>query len=415
MIIPSIDLRGGKAVQLRQGRDLMITSQENPIELARRFNRFGPVAVVDLDAAMGKKHNRYLIEHICRVADVRVGGGIRDVETGLDFLRAGAQSIIIGTNADPELLKQFPKNRVIVALDHRNGIVVDRGWTQATTETPEERAQRLTPYCNGFLCTFVQQEGCMTGLPTEEALRLQKALPHPVTFAGGVATTEEAVALCKMGLDVQVGMALYSGKLDLAQTIVGSVNFEKGMGIVPTIVQEESTGQVLMLAYSSPDSLKKSLKEGKGIYFSRSRGELWEKGATSGHVQELVSCRIDCDRDTLLFTVRQQGPACHTGSHSCFNSQSRFSVDRLVHTLQERLHQESEGSYAKKLLNNPEFLLRKIMEEAFELTRAKTRQDIRWEATDLVFHLLVKLVQEDLCWTDILSELASRETLRRKE
>ncbi len=415
MIIPSIDLREGKAVQLRQGRDLMITSEENPIELARRFNRFGPVAVVDLDAALETGDNLPLIEQLCRVAQIRVGGGIRDVQRGLTLLKAGAESIIIGTCASPEFLQQFPKQRVMVALDHKNGSVVDNGWTQTTNETIEERALRLAPYCSGFLCTFVQQEGCMTGLPLEEALRLQKLFLHPVIFAGGVATTQEAIALCRAGLDVQIGMALYSGKLDLAETIVGSVNFEKGMGIVPTIVQEESTGQVLMLAYSSQESLKKALEEGKGIYLSRSRQELWEKGGTSGHTQELISCRPDCDRDTLLFTVRQQGPACHTGSHSCFCLPHRLSIEGLMQTLQERIKHKPEGSYTTKLLNDPELLLRKIMEETFEVTRAKTWKEMRWETADLIYHLLVGLTQTDLSWNDILSELASRETLRRQK
>ena len=213
MIIPSIDLRGGRAVQLRRGRDHVLTADRDPIELAAEFNRYGEVAVVDLDAALGQGDNLPLIRRLCQVADVRVGGGIRDMDRARSLLRAGARRLIIGTAAEPELLARLPKDRVMVALDHLpGGEVVDRGWTHKTGEDLAQRAWRLAPYCSGFLCTFVEHEGGMGGMPIEEARHLHETLPHPVTVAGGVAGTDDAVALCRLGLDVQVGMALYTDR-----------------------------------------------------------------------------------------------------------------------------------------------------------------------------------------------------------
>ncbi|MCU0723997.1 MAG: HisA/HisF-related TIM barrel protein, partial [Planctomycetes bacterium] len=376
MIVPSIDLMGGKAVQLRQGRERVLTSDRDPVELAAEFNRYGEVAVIDLDAALGRGDNLELVRRICRVADVRAGGGIRDGKRGDELLRAGARRLIVGTAAAPDFLRQFPADRVMVAIDHRRGEVVDEGWTRSTGESWEDRAKRLAPFCFGFLCTFVEVEGGLGGLDLEAVREVQEKAGRPVTVAGGVAGTEDALAAARLGVDVQVGMALYTGRLDLAECVAGLVDFGKSP-LVPTVVRDEA-GQVLMVAFSSPDSLRRALREGKGIYFSRSRNEIWEKGLTSGHVQALVSCRLDCDRDALLFTVRQTGPACHTGSYSCFGDRE-FGLPELFETLRQRKRDLPEGSYSAKLFRDREKLKRKIMEEAFETATAKDRRNAVWE------------------------------------
>ena len=132
MMIPSIDLMGGKAVQLRGGREHVLTCERDPVELALEFNRYGEVAVIDLDAALGRGDNIETMRRILAVCDARVGGGVRDRRRGEELLRAGASCIIVGTQATPEFLSAFPRERVMVALDHRGGEVVDAGWTRAT-------------------------------------------------------------------------------------------------------------------------------------------------------------------------------------------------------------------------------------------------------------------------------------------
>lgn len=188
MLIGSIDIMNGKAVQLRGGKDLVIESERDPIELAREFNRFGEVAVIDLDAAMGKGSNAELIERICLVADVRVGGGIRNPEIARRFLKAGAKRLIVGTAATPELLGQFPPELMMVALDHRKGEVTDKGWLSQTGETVQSRADRLKDYCGSFLCTFVEHEGGLGGMPMDEVIAFHKSLGRPLTVAGGIST-----------------------------------------------------------------------------------------------------------------------------------------------------------------------------------------------------------------------------------
>ncbi|MFM7469237.1 MAG: phosphoribosyl-ATP diphosphatase [Vampirovibrionales bacterium] len=411
-IVCSIDLMDGKAVQLRQGKTHVLTAEESPHELVKRFARYGEVAVIDLDAAMKTgKDNLALIESLCQLADIRVGGGVRDLERATRLLKAGAQQLIIGTAATPEFLSQLPRQRVSVALDHlRSGEVVDHGWKAGTGETLHARAERLAPYCSGFLCTFVEDEGGLGGLPLESVAQLQKTLPHPITVAGGVKHTEDAVAACLLGVDVQVGMALYTGLLDPVEVVVQSCHFDKyADGLIPTIVQDRYTREVLMLAFSSEASLRHALTEGVGAYFSRSRKNLWVKGATSGHTQTLVQLRPDCDGDTLLFQVEQQEAACHRETPTCFSHlEGRFQMVHLFQKLQERRTHAPEGSYTRKLFQQPKLLQRKLMEEAFETTQATTQEELIWELGDLLFFLATTAVAQGISWQRLESELAGR-------
>lgn len=247
-----------------------------------------------------------------------------------------------------------------MALDHRGEVVVDQGWVNSTGETIWQRAERLAPYCSGFLTTFVEDEGCLQGMNIEAVKKLKAALPGQLTVAGGIKETAEVAAISALGIDVQVGMALYKGLVSPIDSVLQSIKYAAD-GLIPTIVQDPA-GQILMLAYSSQESLKLALSEGRGIYFSRSRQEIWRKGETSGHVQELISCRSDCDRDTLLFTVKQADAACHNNTYSCFGqatSDRKFSLSSLFATLQERRINAPEGSYTAKLFANRRLLLKK--------------------------------------------------------
>ena len=406
MVVASIDLQGGKAVQLRQGRHHVLTDDRDPRELLLYFNRFGPVAVVDLDAALGKGDNLGLIKELCRLGEVRVGGGIRDKERALALLRAGASKLVIGTAATKEFLQHLPPDKVIVALDNKKGQVVDKGWVNETGETVAERAKKISDYCSGFLCTFVEREGGLGGMDEEQVLAIKKILPHRLTVAGGVADTNEAIELSKLGVEVQVGMALYTDKLDLCQCLVQSLAWEKQAGPIPTIVQA-TDGQILMLAYSTKESLSQALNQGKGIYYSRSRKELWVKGKTSGNKQHLIKVRSDCDKDALLFTVEQQGPACHENRRSCFGD-GQFTLATLFHIIKDRKNNPKTGSYVNTLLADKELIHQKILEEANEVISAPNFDNLRWECGDLFFHLAVKALSEGVTLQDILSELAAR-------
>lgn len=406
MIIPSIDLMDGKAVQLKQGKDKVL-EREDVLELAKYYARFGEIAVVDLDAAMGKGDNEALIAKICKVAQCRVGGGIRTVEKAKRMISLGARKIIIGTAADENFLVQLPKERVIVAIDSRNGKITLNGWKSDTEFSTESYVRRFGDFCSGFLYTIVEKEGMMEGTNLEAFKRIREVTHLPIVAAGGITTLEEIQELEKLNISSQLGMAIYTGKIKLEDAFCACLNFEKQNGLLPTIVQDESSKQVLMLAYSNRESIEKSLKTGQATYFSRSRNELWTKGETSGNCQELLSAKFDCDCDTLLFKVKQTGNACHLDRYSCFEDKD-FTLQELFELILERKVSLPEKSYTAKLFKEDFYLKRKIMEEAFELVSFQEGDGLGWEAADFVYHLMVFLARHDVNWQDLVNNLASR-------
>ena len=402
MLIPSIDIMNGKAVQLRQGKKKVLCSEKNPVEIALEFNRYGTPAVIDLDAAMGRGSNTELVKEICRETGARVGGGIRSPERARDFLRAGASKLILGTALLDDFVQDLPRERVQAALDTRNGIVMTHGWKQSTGKTIADAISDAETRAGSLLCTFIETEGTMQGLPSGRIKQIQSLTTLPITVAGGVKNTENAVTAMKCGVDVQVGMSLYTGKLDPALALSNMLN--EG-DLYPTVT-EDTNGQVLMLAWSNRESLNKALQTGKGIYYSRSRKSLWEKGETSGNTQQLTGCRFDCDSDTLLFTVNQRGVACHTGNYSCFGDR-RFQPGVLRETVHQRNNAGLE-SYTSLLLEKPALLRKKLIEEAAEVVFAESRDEVIWEAADLLYFLTVVLEEKNCSWKAVMAELEGR-------
>lgn len=408
MIIPSIDLMDGKAVQLRQGKEKVL-EKDNVIELAKYYARFGEVAVIDLDAAMNKgKDNEDIIKEICKIADCRVGGGIRDIEKAKRILSYGAKKIIIGTAANENFLSKLPYDRVIVAIDSRNGKITVDGWQTDTDVSTQSYVQRFGDFCSGFLYTIVEKEGMLEGTNLEAFKDIRKITNKPIVAAGGITTIDEILELEKMDISCQLGMSIYTGKINLEEAFCACLDFNKSQdGLIPTVVQDKDTKQVLMLAYSNKESVLKSLTTGKATYYSRSRQELWTKGESSGNTQELISAKFDCDRDTILYKVNQTGNACHLNRYSCFEDKD-FCINDLYKLILDRKNKMPEGSYTTKLFNNEFYLKRKIMEEAFESVNFEFGDGLGWEAADLIYHLLVFMAKHNITPNDITNNLASR-------
>lgn len=410
MIIPSIDVSQGRAVQLRQGSEHLLTSPRDPVDLAVEFARYGPVAVVDLDAARGTGDNREVIAACCKVAPCRVGGGVRSADDVRRWIRAGAQQVVIGTAASPDFLKQFPPEWLIVALDSRGTEVVDHGWTRRTGRNVFDVARATAPFCSEFLFTQVQAEGTLAGPDLTTARALGDLTDRPITVAGGIRDAADITALEDLGMNSQVGRAIYEGALDLTEAFVAQVRLNTHK-TVPTIVQCALTGQVLMLAYSNADSLRRALTDGQGWYYSRSRQSLWRKGETSGHTQKLVRARWDCDRDTLLFTVEQTGPACHTNADTCFGPIRHDPLRSLASTLARRkadLVNPGARTYTQELLSNPNRLAGKLREEVEEVILAANPENLTWECSDVLYHLMVKMTAAEIPLNEVLNELRSR-------
>jgi phosphoribosyl-ATP pyrophosphohydrolase len=405
MIVPSIDILGGRAVQLRGGKHPVLDVGD-PEEVADRYSRVGEIAVVDLDAALGKGDNIEQVLRIVRRHPCRVGGGLRTKEKVLRYLDAGAKSVMLGTKAEPEFLATLPRERLIAALDEKGGEVVVEGWTRGTGRGIQERMSVLAPFVAGFLVTFVDDEGSLGGIGIDRARSLIAAAGGTrVTFAGGAAGAAEIGELDRAGADVQAGTAIAMGRLSLAEAFAASLSSDRPDGLWPTVVCDEG-GRALGLVWSDMESLAAAIDTGRGTYKSRSRG-LWVKGESSGDVQDLIRVEADCDRDAIRFTVRQNGRGfCHLSRRGCFDDGS--GIERLERTLKSRKADAPAGSYTRKLFDDPSLLASKLREEADELNRASGPEEASAEAADVIYFALTKAIAEGSSLAQIEAELDRR-------
>jgi phosphoribosylformimino-5-aminoimidazole carboxamide ribotide isomerase len=208
----------GKVVQLVQGRDKALEG-DAPLEMLQKFAGFAEIQVIDLDAAMGRGENSGLVELLASRAKCRVGGGVRTAARARKLVEQGAHRVIIGTAAFTPAIEEIAAavtpEKILIALDSKEGKVVVKGWQESTEFTAEEVIGRLEPYCSEFLCTYVDKEGMMQGTDLDWFRRLRAATSHEITAAGGITTIEEIRALKAMNVHAALGMAIYTGRLDL--------------------------------------------------------------------------------------------------------------------------------------------------------------------------------------------------------
>jgi phosphoribosylformimino-5-aminoimidazole carboxamide ribotide isomerase len=224
MLIPAIDLKGGKVVQLIQGEKLAVESSDLDYWIGR-FTGFPRVNVIDLDAAMSTGSNDALVREICRRLPCQVGGGVRTTDRALELVGIGARKVIVGSalfkegRVDIDSAQRFADavgvERLIGAVDSKRGHVVTHGWKSATATTAAKAVRALEPYCGEFLYTHVDKEGLMKGTDIAAIRRVRDATRRPLIAAGGVTTQAEIDELDGLGIDAVVGMAFYTGALDL--------------------------------------------------------------------------------------------------------------------------------------------------------------------------------------------------------
>jgi phosphoribosylformimino-5-aminoimidazole carboxamide ribotide isomerase len=220
MLIPSIDLMGGKVVQLVQGSKKALEF-DDPQEWIDRFRKYPLVQLIDLDAALGRGHNRELVREIARQLPCQVGGGIRTIEDAEKALSTGAKKIILGSslisngainlNFAREISAQLGTEKLVFALDSRAGHVAIKGWQELTSITAAEMIRALEPFCSAFLYTHIDTEGLLQGLPLDIVCKLRAETSRQFIAAGGIRSQQEIEALDDLGIDAVVGMAIYQG------------------------------------------------------------------------------------------------------------------------------------------------------------------------------------------------------------
>jgi len=222
MLIPSIDLMGGKIVQLVQGEKKKLEF-DNFDYWIERFSKYPIVQLIDLDAARGTGDNRLLVKQIAGRLPCQVGGGIRDVETSQELLNMGARKVIIGSALltagqinrahARSLAKKIPTGALMFALDSKGGRVAIDGWRTTTAITAFDMIRELEPFCETFLYTHIDTEGLMGGIPMDTVQAIKRATTRHLVVAGGITQQTEIDSLDALGIDAVVGMALYSGKI----------------------------------------------------------------------------------------------------------------------------------------------------------------------------------------------------------
>jgi len=430
MVIASIDIQNGKVVQLKQGAELVL-QRDNHLELAEEFDRYGEIAVIDLDAAMGKGSNLEMIKSLLRKAECRVGGGIKSPQQAQELVSLGARKIIVGSSAFRDtakkgaggefavnvpflesMLKKIGRERLIVAVDARAGEIVVDGWKTPTGLDLIETAKLVEPFAGELLFTCVEREGTMTGIDLAPVRKLREAVSCQITVAGGVSTLAEVEEIAAIGCDVQLGMALYTGKINLADAFIVSLNWKKGETQFPTfhsllpIIVQSTDGQVLMTGFTDKEALAETFKRGNVCFHSRTRNKLWMKGENSGNVLKLIRLRTDCDKDAILAIAEPEGSVCHTGAWSCFTNNRGYTLQFLQNIIKDRFRNPAPGSYTATL--DDELVREKILEEAKELCEAKAREEIVWEAADLLYFTTVLMTKAGVSIQEILDELDRR-------
>ena len=210
----------------------------------------------------------------------------------------------------------------------------------------------------------------------------------------------------------------------MAEITVNDLKFDE-KGLIPAVVVDNVSRKVLTVAYMNKESLEITLKEGRTCFFSRSRQELWRKGETSGNVQHVARITADCDRDALVVVVKKDGPACHTGTDSCFNDDlfvsdevADFTADGLMDLIRDRKENGKEGSYTTYLFEKGlDKILKKVGEECTEViiaAKAEDKKETIYEIADLMYHVMVLMCEAGITPADVINELASRHVIDKK-
>ena len=423
-IVATIYLKDGMAVPNSKETD----KKTDVLELARLYNDSGIDKIICYDLSTDdEEHEKNIlaIREINRNIEIKTcgGGNIKRLEDVKKLLYAGCIEVILnGSKPETvELLKEasarFGSEKLLVSLTTIDFIF-------KTKEFLEENVHELVIYNRALLDSL---EG-ITDVPyivdVEEnnfddiasLLRSEKIRGISGSFINNVEDTDIMQLKCELS-DAGIKMDNFEPKLSWSDLKVGSD------GLVPVIVQDYQTSEVLMLAYMNEEAFNTTIRIGKLTYYSRSRQELWIKGMTSGHIQYVKSLTADCDFDTILAKVSQVGGiACHTGAPNCFfneiikkeyTERNPLKVFESVYdVIVDRREHPKEGSYTNYLFDKGiDKILKKVGEEATEIVIAAKNPDneeVKYEMSDFLYHMMVLMVEKGVTWEDVTRELAQR-------
>lgn len=422
-IVATIYLKDQKAVK---GLSDLSVLHEDVIELARFYNDSGidKIMILDLsDTDEEHEKNIHTIKNINRNVEIKVcaGGNINRLEDIKKFIYAGCLQVIVN-GAKPgsielaeEASSRFGKDRILVSVanldfvfKHQN--VMDENFHELLVLNPDiiDSIENTTDVPHVIYMKEYDEEQILTILKRKN-----------VRGIAGDFINDPKTDIMKLKSELS-GKGI---KMDNFEPALKWADFKKNSdGMVPVIVQDYRTDEVLMLAYMNEEAFDHTIHSGRMTYYSRSRQELWVKGLTSGHIQYVKSLTADCDYDTILAKVSQVGAACHTGNRSCFfndivkkdyvEKNPLKVLEDVYSIILERKDHPKEGSYTNYLYNKGiDKVLKKLGEEATEIIIAAKNPDaeeIKYEISDFIYHLMVLMAEKRVTWEDITQELSQR-------
>lgn len=409
-------------------------SLENPIEDALFFNDAGADEIAFFDSSCEREDidkNIAIIKEITRQIDVPLiaCGGVRRLEDIKKLLYAGASKVcmksapLIDIGIVREASERFGSERIIVTID------------LTECDNPVEYGKNLKKNGAGELL-LIHKDELNNYADVVKNIRREVGLPivvqsysdHSKDVSALLKATEaEVISLYNINrhdiMEIKQQCKADGVLVNLFESRIGFDEFKlNGDGLIPVIVQHYKTDEVLMLAYMNQEAFEKTINTGRMTYYSRSRQELWTKGETSGHFQFVKSLTLDCDKDTILAKVSQVGAACHTGSPTCFftdlvkkeyadtNPLKVFMEEYDI--IRDRKNNPKEGSYTNYLFDKGiDKILKKVGEEATEIVIAAKnpdREEVKYEISDFLYHMMVLMVECGVSWEDVIKELADR-------
>ena len=424
-IVVHMYLKNGKAVTGFDGKELL--EDGDVMSIAQHYSNNGAdeLLIFDLsDDDADHEQSLNLIRQISRVIDIPMSGGghIKNLEDVKKLLYAGCQQVFLNyakaanIELTEEVSKRFGKEKIAICTD-------SFAQLQANKARVNEYTSRVI-----LLCDEVD---------VRTTARLVEVPVLPVSTRAdrhGLLKLLMLDNICGVCGDTfsDLNEDLMAAKLEAKKHGVEINTFESKMswnelklnsdGMIPVVVQDYKNLEVLMVAYMNREAFEKTVESGKMTYWSRSRNELWQKGATSGHVQYVKQLSIDCDNDTILAKVQQIGAACHTGNRSCFyreilkkdyhETNPAIVFDHLYKLIEDRKQHPKEGSYTNYLLEQGiDKILKKVGEEATEIIIAAKNpnpEEIKYEISDFLYHVMVLMSERGVTWDDITRELANR-------
>jgi len=365
MIVPELRLQSGQ-----------------PEALDEQWCWFGKLAIV---ADHGQTENAaQVVKQLAGKVDIQVELHGVDIETALSLLNEGASEVIIPIERLEEFSVHIPSERLRAAVP----------WSDVEAITNTSQASKILVRLAEF------NDQCLAAL-IERLVNCSLQLQSENTIS-----SEQVAASHHAGIDCVIDENLFHSPEFLANSFSGMLKSDRYDGLWPTIIVDE-LGFALGLAYSNRESLLEVFSTRAGAYWSRSRNELWIKGKSSGATQAIVSIALDCDSDCLKFAVRQQPPGfCHRETYTCFGTER--NIQAVISRLNERIKGTDQKSFTRKLANDRKMLETKLLEEAKELADAESSEEIAWEAADLIYFALIRMLDNGVSLEHVYSELARR-------